>query len=458
MPVRRSLVHLVCACALALVPASAARAVERVELIGGLAGTLNGVATGADGNVYVVESGAQKVAVLAPDGTLVRRVALPGPALSATSATLGPDGRVWISISSSDGTRGFARIDAAGVNTPLSTAGILGCGPIGLARLSAVRTVFTAPSDGACSGSDHIGGINADSSLAQDMSTSGRSYDLAVAGGKVFVPDFDGNTVARWGVGPQGHLTVVEATVTIPSADGADGIEVGPGGNLFVTMYGSGQVARVLPGQDSGTSATIVASGLKNPFGMATGSDDALYVASQDARLLRIAPDGTQRFIALPAGFKAWQVAARGDDIWVTDNTAPRAAVVRDAGRLDPPPVTSGPAPVPALPAPIPTPAVPKPLAAPKVFSLAAAKRCASRRSLTLTLRKRASGPKATSVKVTIGSGKAKTYKGAKLKVSVTLTGLPRGSFKVKVAVVMSDGTTVSLTRTYKTCATKKKR
>jgi hypothetical protein len=111
-----------------------------------------------------------------------------------------------------------------------------------------------------------------------------------------------------------------------------------------------------------------------------------------------------------------------------------------------------GPAPTPTS---TPTPVAPKPLAAPKVFSLAAAKRCASRRSLTLTLRKRASGPKVASVKVTIGSGKAKTYKGAKLKLPVKLTGLPRGN--VKVAVAMSDGTTVRLTRTYKTCAAKKR-
>ncbi|MES1193754.1 MAG: hypothetical protein ABUM26_05470, partial [Solirubrobacterales bacterium] len=124
-------------------------------------------------------------------------------------------------------------------------------------------------------------------------------------------------------------------------------------------------------------------------------------------------------------------------------------------------PTTPGPGQVPAPPAPpapTPTPAAPKPLAAPKVFSLADAKRCASRRSLTLTLRKRTSGPKVSSVKVTIGNGKAKTYKGAKLKVPVQLTGLPKGSFKVKVAVAMSDGTTVKLTRTDKTCATKKKR
>jgi streptogramin lyase len=445
------------ACTLALLGASAAQA-ERVELIQGFASNLNGIVTGADGNVYVVETGAQKVSVRAPDGNVIRQISLPGAPNTATSATLGPDGRVWVALSSADANRGFARIDAAGANTPLSTVGLLGCGPVGMATWSSVRMVFTAPSDGSCSVSDNIGGLNADGALPQGQSTAGPAFDLVAANGKAFVPDFAGDSVKRWTMGSQGYFQSVEASFNLPSGSGADGIEVGGDGRVYVTLYNSGQVARIEPSQGNGTNATIVASGLVNPFGIAAGSDGAVYVASQNARLLRIAPDGSQRLIDLPAGFKGWQVTARGDDIWVTDNTAPQAVVVRNAGRPEPTPITPGPAPAPALPAPTPTPAAPKPLAAPKVFSLAAAKRCASRRSLTLTLRKRASGPKATSIKVTIGKGKAKTYKGAKLQVPVKLTGLPKGSFKVTVAVAMSDGTTVRLTRTYKTCATKKHR
>ena len=131
---------------------------------------------------------------------------------------------------------------------------------------------------------------------------------------------------------------------------------------------------------------------------------------------------------------------------------------MRNAGRPEPAPITPGPSPVPAV-TPTPTPVKPAAaLTADKVLSLAGAKRCASRRSLTLSLRKRATGPKVTSVRVTIGKGKAVTYKAAKLKVPIRLTGLPKGRFTVKVAVTMSDGTKVNLTRAYKTCAAKKKR
>lgn len=453
------------ACALALLGASAAHA-ERVELVQGFASNLNGVATGADGNVYVVEAAAQKVAVLAPDGSTIRQVSLPGAPGTATSAALGPDGRVWVALTSTDANRGFARIDAAGGNTPLATTGLLSCGPVGMAMWSPVRMVFTVPSpgDGSCSATDNIGGLDADGTLPQGQSTTGPAFDLAVANGKVFVPDYGGDSVARWSMGPQGYFQSVEASFDVPAGSGADGIEVGGDGKLYVTLFNTGQVARIDPTQGNGTSATVVASGLVNPFGMAAGSDGALYVASQNARLLRIAPDGTQRLIDLPAGFKGWQVAKRGDDIWVTDNSAAQAVVVRNAGRPEPTlaPAPAAPAPATLTPVPVPVPVpAPKPavkLTAAKVLSLAAAKRCASRRSLTLTLRKRATGPKVASVKVTIGSGKAKTYKGSKLKVPVKLTGLPKGSFKVKVAVTLSDGTKVNLTRAYKTCSAKKRR
>ena len=448
------------ACALTLAGAGVAQA-ERVELIQGFASKLNGVATGADGNVYLVESAAQKVAVLAPDGHGIRQVALPGPAGTATSAALGLDGRVWVAITSSDAARGLARIDAAGAVSTLTTAGLESCGPVGMASLAPGRMLFTIPNpgDGSCAGADYLGAFNSDGSAVPTQAIAGRSFDLAVANGGFYVPGFDADTVQRWTLDAGGGFHL-QTNINVPAGSGADGIEAGADGRLYVTLFNSGQVARVDPAQADGTDAVIVASGLEHPFGMASGSDGALYVASQNARLLRIALDGSQRLIDLPPGFKAWQVAARGDDIWVTDSNAAQAVVVRNAGRPEPVLVTPGPGVVPAPPnLPLPqTPAKPKALAAPKVFSLAAAKRCASRRSLTFTLRKRASGPKATSVKVTIGSGKAKTYKGAKLKVPVTLTGLPKASFKVKVAVAMSDGTTVRLTRTYKTCATKKKR
>jgi len=446
------------ACALALVP-TAARA-EVVEAPVPLASGGNGITAGADGNVYVVETFNQSVAVLSPAGQLIRRVSLPGAAGTATSAALGPDGRVWVAITSHDANKGFQKIDASGGVVAQGTSQT--CGPAGMAVYNNVRMVFTSPDpQDACGASHGVGGVNGDGTLPEGVGTAYDAYDLVVVGGKAYVPDYDGNAVRRYSLAANGYWPAMpEATYPIPFASGADGIEVGPGGQLYITMNGSGQVERLDPIAPDGTSPQIVASNLKDPFGMAVGADGALYVASQDARVLRIAPDGTQRFIALPAGFAAFQVAKVGNDIWVTDNANARAIRIRNAGLPEPtPPVVPPPAVIPpAVIPPLPL----KPAAKPKVadvVSLASPKKCLSKRRLTLTVRKPKTGAaKVSSVKVTIGTRKAKTYTAKKLKVPVTLAGLPKGTFKVKLSIKLSDGTTLTETRTYKTCATKAKK
>jgi virginiamycin B lyase len=455
MPARRRLVLLVCALALAALAPALARA-ETVVPVAGLASYANGVTAGADGNVYVVEPGVQKVAVFTPGGQLVRQVDLPGTLSSATSAARGPDGRVWVSISDTGPARGFARIDAAGGVTSVATP--YACGPVGLTASTPGRMIFTAPDPtGVCLASHGFGGINADDAHPDpDPVDPLNAFDLVYSQGKSFVPDFDNDTLSRWGMqGGTGYFGTKEATFSLPAGGAPDGVEIGPGGDVFVTLYATGQVARVPAGAPSGTLPTIAASGLDTPFGMAAGSDGALYVASQDARVVRIGPDGGTRSIALPAGFHAWQVAALGNDIWVTDRTAPGLVRIRDAGRAEPAPVAPVP---PATPAPpvTPAPVAPKKPKAADVVSLASPKKCLSRRRLTLTLRKRASGAKVSSIKVVVGKAKAKTYTAKKLKVPVTLTGLPKGSFKVRLTIRLTDGTTLTDTRTYKTCAPKK--
>lgn len=462
----RRLAQAVLAGALALVPASAASA-EVVEAPVPLASAANGIAAGADGNVYVVEPSNGSVAVLSPTGQLVRRVALANPgATAATSAALGPDGRVWVSISARQANGGgFRRIDPSG--TVSSQQIPLDCGPTGLTSYGAKRILFTAPDTlGVCGASRGVGGINADGTGSQGGPQPFNAFDLAAVGNELFVPDFDGNVVRRYPIDPgTGLLTASDATFPIAGFSGADGIEVGPGGLLYITMFGSGQVVRLDPVAPNGTAPALVASGLQQPFGMAMGADGALYVASQDARLLRIASDGGQRSIALPAGFAAWQVARNGNDIWVTDSSNARALRIRNAGLPEPAPVTSQPPPS-TMPPPVqtttPPPTATTPATKPKVadvVSLASPKRCVSKRRLTLTVRKpKAGAATVRSIRVTVGKGKAKTYTAGKLKVPVALTGLPKGTFKVRLSVRLSDGRTLTETRTYRTCAPKAKK
>jgi hypothetical protein len=58
---------------------------------------------------------------------------------------------------------------------------------------------------------------------------------------------------------------------------------------------------------------------------------------------------------------------------------------------------------------------------------------------------------------VYVDGRKVKVVRGRRLHAPVTLTGLPRGTFKVQVRSVTSRGFHVNETRTYRTCAAKRR-
>ena len=94
-----------------------------------------------------------------------------------------------------------------------------------------------------------------------------------------------------------------------------------------------------------------------------------------------------------------------------------------------------------------------RPCAFASVVSLPSAKRCISRRTLRLTVRA-PKGAKLKSAEVRLGKRKVKTVRKAG-KVTVSLKGLPRGAFVVRVKVTLTDGRIVTGSRTYRTCAKK---
>jgi hypothetical protein len=72
-----------------------------------------------------------------------------------------------------------------------------------------------------------------------------------------------------------------------------------------------------------------------------------------------------------------------------------------------------------------------------------------SRRTLTLRLRHPA-GVKIAKATVSVDGKKAKPFTG-----TITLRGLPKGRYTVKVAVKLADGRSFTVTRRYRTCAPK---
>jgi hypothetical protein len=114
------------------------------------------------------------------------------------------------------------------------------------------------------------------------------------------------------------------------------------------------------------------------------------------------------------------------------------------------PPAPVAPAPS-TRPAPSPAPAV----SAEDVLSLPSSNRCISRRRLVIRVRA-PRGVAVTSTTVFVNNRKAGAGRGSS--AVINLKGLPRGTVKVKVVALLSDGRQLAVRRTYKTCTTRARR
>ena len=90
------------------------------------------------------------------------------------------------------------------------------------------------------------------------------------------------------------------------------------------------------------------------------------------------------------------------------------------------------------------------------VIKLPSSKKCVSRRVFRIRLKK-PRGLKIESAVVFVNGKRAKVVKGKRVRSTVDLRGLPKGRFKVKITVLLSNGKFLSGTRKYRTC-TKKRR
>ena len=86
-----------------------------------------------------------------------------------------------------------------------------------------------------------------------------------------------------------------------------------------------------------------------------------------------------------------------------------------------------------------------------------ATKVCTSRRQFRIRVKKLKGGVKAVSATVFVNGKKTLTRKGKRVTATVTLKGLKKGTYKVKINVKYSNGRTLSYTRKFKTCTPKGK-
>lgn len=82
---------------------------------------------------------------------------------------------------------------------------------------------------------------------------------------------------------------------------------------------------------------------------------------------------------------------------------------------------------------------------------------CTSRRSFRIRVKKIKGGHKAVSATVFVNGKKTTTRKGKRITATVTLKGLKKGTYNVRIRVKYSNGRTLSYTRKFKTCTPKGK-
>ncbi|HEV2814588.1 MAG TPA: hypothetical protein VGW10_15140 [Solirubrobacteraceae bacterium] len=120
----------------------------------------------------------------------------------------------------------------------------------------------------------------------------------------------------------------------------------------------------------------------------------------------------------------------------------------------EPPPP---PAPLPPPPPPPPPPVVQPAPAVATLLSLPSSRRCVSRRKFTVRVRRAIRGT-VRRVQIFINGRRAKTVTGSRIGLPIDLRGLPKGRIRVRLRVELTDGRVATDTRTYRTCATKKRR
>ena len=91
-----------------------------------------------------------------------------------------------------------------------------------------------------------------------------------------------------------------------------------------------------------------------------------------------------------------------------------------------------------------------------QIVSAAPSRTCVSRRSFTIRLRQTKRDPLVSAV-VTVNGQKVQTVKKGRITAPVTLTGLPKGRFTVKITAKTRSGKTRTGTRKYRTCTPKRK-
>jgi len=267
-----------------------------------------------------------------------------------------------------------------------------------------------------------------------------------------------------------GSLTLADATFALPGVTGDCGAG-GPGGYDLTP-----QINQALGLPSPAGHNLLHAAGTLNPI-LRRGVIAALSATpAQGTAPLNVTLDASAT--QAPAGVQSYAFDADGDGSFESSGTSPTLATTVGAGphtlrvrvtdvdgdadvasttvTVEAPVTPVSPATLGTLPVPSTGTTAPPVVSAQSLIRMPVARHCLSRRTIRITLRP-PSGVGVRRLSMRVGKRRARVFTGKALAAPVDLRGLPNGSFKVTVVATLSDGRTLTLPRTYRTCAPKRR-
>lgn len=230
------------------------------------------VCVGGDGNIWFTENTANKIGKMSTSGTMLAEYSIPSANCNASNTCLGPDGNVWFTEQASNKV---AKITTSGSITEYS-----------------LTTAASTPT-GICSGPD----------------------------GKLWVTEATANKVAK--VTTSGAVT----EYSTPTGGSAP-IDIcsGPDGNLWVVYNGFGDIAKLTT---SGVFTEYIIGGI-NQNSICVGSDNNLWISSLGDSIIKVSTAGTVlKVIPFVSGSGPSNVCkGNNNHIWVTEQTSGHVAEI----------------------------------------------------------------------------------------------------------------------------------